>query len=160
MMEFLRSIIHIKPKTPISPEVRDIITSKKHQYCRFADTNQWQDMFKVALPEATFRFTKADGTFINEDGQDYNFSSTAEFIKCLGGRNMQGVHLIGPGELEQTSPDEVKAIWSLIYHAGMKESNLEHNTGGGYYYETWRRKGNDWFIQDLMLERTYFQIVG
>ncbi|KAI2464978.1 hypothetical protein F4781DRAFT_49824 [Annulohypoxylon bovei var. microspora] len=144
----------------LSSEVRDIITRKKQQYCRFADTNQWLNMTKIALPEATFKFLKADGTFIIQEGVEYNFSSTAEFIKCLGATNTQSVHLVGPGELEQTSPDEVKAIWPLIYHAGMQGSNIEHNTGGGYYHETWRRRDNDWFIQDLKLERTYFKLLS
>ncbi|KAI0880338.1 uncharacterized protein GGS22DRAFT_175385 [Annulohypoxylon maeteangense] len=161
MMEFFKSIINTRPKEPISADIRDVITRKKLQYCRFADTNQWQNMTKVALPEATFKFYNEDGTFIGDGGLEYNFPSTAQFIKSFEGKNVQCVHLIGPGELlEQTNPDEVNVIWTVIYHAGMKEPNIQHTTGGGYYHETWRRTGKDWFIQDLRFERTYFQIVG
>ncbi|KAI1447868.1 hypothetical protein F5Y02DRAFT_415866 [Annulohypoxylon stygium] len=162
-MEFLRSIIHPKDNTPVSYEVKDIITRKKQQYCRYADNHQWQNMFNIALPEAIFRFFKQDGEFFSSQGRDFNFASTDEFTKCLGEYNKasQTVHLIGPGEFEQAQPDEVKVIWSLIFHqAGMEGSDLAHHTGGGYYHETWRRKGNDWFLQDLKLETTFYRVIG
>ncbi|KAI1412525.1 hypothetical protein F5Y13DRAFT_190121 [Hypoxylon sp. FL1857] len=141
--------------------VRDIITHKKLQYCRFADTKQWQNMTKVALPEATYKFCLADGSVLSYEGVEYSFPSTAEWVKYFTSNHfpcVQSMHLIGPGELEQSGPDEVKAIWPLIYHAGMKALDTEfHHTGGGYYHETWKRKGDDWFLRDLKLQRTYFK---
>ncbi|KAI0842775.1 hypothetical protein F5Y06DRAFT_304475 [Hypoxylon sp. FL0890] len=145
----------------VSPEVRNIISCKKQQYCRFADTNQWQNMSKLVLPEATYKFYESDGSLLNFEGVEYSFSSTAEWIRFFGGTlspYAQAIHLVGPGEFEQIGPNEVKAIWSAIYHTSVKGSNTEfHHIGGGYYYETWKQKGNDWFIQDLKFKRTYFR---
>ncbi|OTA55458.1 hypothetical protein K449DRAFT_438680 [Hypoxylon sp. EC38] len=144
----------------VSSEVRDIIAQKKQQYCRFADTNQWQNMSKIALPEATYKFYQSDGSLVSIDGVEFNFSSTAEWVKYFASNPFhlaQAIHLVGPGEFEQNGPDEVKAIFGLIYHASYKGANTEsHHTGGGYYYETWKQKEGDWFLQELKLERTYF----
>ena len=61
-----------------------------------------------------------------------------------------------PGELEQIKADEVKATW------GMEDQIILNGTGGlvemrggGYYYETWKMKNDDWFLASLRLERTY-----
>ncbi|KAI1142628.1 hypothetical protein F5Y05DRAFT_420545 [Hypoxylon sp. FL0543] len=147
----------------VSSEVRDIITRKKQRYCRFADTNQWQKMVEIVLPEATYKFYECDGSLVKFEGIEFDFPSTAEWIKFFGSTlfpRSQGIHLIGPGELKQTGPDEVKAIWSVIYHACVMESSGEsHQTGGGYYYETWKQKAGDWFIQDLKFEKTYFRLM-
>ncbi|KAI0104096.1 hypothetical protein F4776DRAFT_648365 [Hypoxylon sp. NC0597] len=144
----------------VSSEARDIITRKKQQYCRFADMNQWQNMSKIALPEATYKFCQSDGSLVSVDGVEYSFSSTAEWVKYFSDNpfnRVDAIHLVGPGEFEQNGPDEVKAIFALIYHASMKGPNTEsHHTGGGYYYETWKRIEDDWFLQELKLERTYF----
>lgn len=146
-----------------SPETARIITRKKLQYCRFADTNQWHLFDSIFLPDATFVFVDSQGAVINEGGVDYSFSSTeqwtAHFREAF--KVLQTIHIISPGELEQTGPDEVKAVWGLIYHAGPKGTeDGPHGTGGGHYHETWKRKGDDWFIQTLRMERLYWTTLG
>lgn len=68
------------------------------------------------------------------------------------------IHSVGPGEIEQVGPDEVKAIFTVIYHAGPKGSTdpKGHGTGGGHYHETWKRQGDDWFLADLWFRRLYW----
>ncbi|KAI1390360.1 uncharacterized protein F4822DRAFT_233919 [Hypoxylon trugodes] len=144
----------------VPPEVAAIITRKKLWYCRIADTKQWPDMVKIALPGAEFKFYQTDGSFMSFEGVDFNFSSTADFVKFYGEiffPQLQTIHLVGPGDLEQIGRDEVKAVWTVVFHAGPKESNSKfHHTGGGHYYETWKRKDDDWFVKSIRLESTYF----
>ncbi|KUI57239.1 hypothetical protein VP1G_04509 [Cytospora mali] len=143
----------------ISPEVAEIIRRKKTQYCRFADTNQFH-LDKIALPDATFKFVGPDGTILNQHGVDHYWTSSKDFVAFFNNflDKIQSIHSIGPGELAQTGPDEVKAIWTVIYHVGPKGSTdvKGHGTGGGHYHEVWKRQGDDWFLADLTLERTYW----
>lgn len=141
------------------PEVAEIIRRKKSQYCRFADSNQWHLFEKIALPEASFKFVGRDGVLINEGGVDYSWSSREEFCAFFEKifANLQTIHTCGPGELEQTGPVEVKAIWTVIYHLGPRDSTESkyHGTGGGHYHEIWKKKGDDWFLADMTFERLY-----
>ncbi|RYP72662.1 hypothetical protein DL769_004404 [Monosporascus sp. CRB-8-3] len=144
----------------VSPEAAAIIQRKKLLYARWADHNQFHLFDQIALPEATFSFWKADGTLFHEGGVDYSFSSREEFANYVTTifDKIQAIHLIGPAELEQTSPDEIKAVFGCIYHSGVKGSDTEgHGTGGGHYHETWVRKGDDWFMKDLRFERVYWK---
>ncbi|RYP08787.1 hypothetical protein DL764_001698 [Monosporascus ibericus] len=144
----------------VSPEAAAIIQRKKLQYCRWADHNQFHLFDQIALPEATFSFWKADGTIYHEFGVDYSFRSREEFINhfTTAFKSLQSYHMITPAEFEQTSPDEINAIFGCIYHAGIKGSDTEgHGTGGGHYHETWVRKGGDWFMKDLKFERIYWK---
>lgn len=145
-------------KTTVSHETAEIIRRKKTQYCRFADTSQWELFDQIALPEATLRFYD-NGELINQGGTDWSFSR-AEFIAfcTVAWKDSQTVHMIGPGELEQVGPDEVKAVWNGCYHVGAKGSDSgAFFTGGGYYYETWKRKGDDWFIEDMKFDRLFWK---
>ncbi|KAI2641466.1 hypothetical protein GGS26DRAFT_4906 [Hypomontagnella submonticulosa] len=145
----------------VSPEVAAIITRKKQHYCRLADTNQWPKLLEtVVLPEAKYEFYQSNGELMNHEGIQYAWSTSADWAKFFSDlfTNLQVIHVAGPGDFEQINPDEVKAIWGVIYHAGKKGSDTEwHHTGGGHYYETWKRKGDDWFISHLRFERTYFK---
>jgi hypothetical protein len=64
--------------------------------------------------------------------------------------------MFGPGILEQPAADEVRAIWSMEDQLVWPETyGVLQLRGGGYYHEVWRRVGDDWFLEDLYLERTY-----
>ncbi|KAL1865494.1 hypothetical protein Daus18300_007139 [Diaporthe australafricana] len=166
----------------LSPEVAEIIRRKKTQYCRFADTRQFQLFEKIALPSATFKFVGPDGSLVIEGGVEYYWDNLAGFsdffskafeniqvvstfcktVSFHGGIEVslilgKGIHSVGPGELEQTGPDEFKAIFTVIYHAGPKGTDVKnHGTGGGHYHETWKRQGDDWFLADLYMQRLYW----
>lgn len=74
--------------------------------------------------------------------------------------NSQGIDSFGSGELEWTGPDEVKAIWTVIYHAGPKGSTdvKYHGTGSGHHHETWKRQGEIWFIAAMRFEMKYWVV--
>ncbi|KAK7423698.1 hypothetical protein QQX98_000888 [Neonectria punicea] len=147
----------------ISQETKDIITTKKLQYCRFADSNQWDSFDKILTPDAICEFFESEGVIQNQGGVDCRFSSREEvvgfFSKATAG--MQTLHVISPGEMEQTGPDEIKVIWGAVFQMGSKEpSGGMHGTGGGYFHETWIRKGDDWFLHRMKMMRTYWKVSG
>ncbi|KAG2413565.1 hypothetical protein HFD88_002754 [Aspergillus terreus] len=124
----------------ISSDTAEIIRRKKSQYCRFADSNQWERFKDISLPDATFVFVDPTDTVINTNGVDYQFASRETFLAFFSQafRNLQTIHMVDPGDLEQTNADEVKAVWSVIYHAGPKGlAQGAHEVGGGHYYEVW-----------------------
>lgn len=70
---------------------------------------------------------------------------------------LQAIHLIGPAEIEQVSPDEVKSISAVKFSVGPKGISAQnHTSGGGHYHSTWKRLGDDWFLSEVVLEQTYF----
>jgi hypothetical protein len=146
----------------VSPEDAAIIHQKKAKYCRLADTNQWEKFDTLMLPNATYEFQNPDGSVIDEDGVRYAWSSRDEWSSFFKQRikDIQAIHMIGPAEMEQVASDEIKAIWTVVYHAGNKETDLGlHGTGGGYYYETWKKVGDDWFMESLTMVRLYWKAV-
>ncbi|KAF4335674.1 hypothetical protein FBEOM_10474 [Fusarium beomiforme] len=147
----------------VSPEAAAIIQRKKAQYCRFADSNQWDRFDSIMLPNATFLFHNPDGSVITKGDIEYSWSSTKEWVAFFENefKTMQTIHIIGPAEMEQIAPDEIKAIWAVTYHAGTKEhEGGVHGTGGGHYHETWRKVGDDWFMESLRMERLYWKVLS
>lgn len=147
----------------LSSETAEIIRRKKLQYCRFADSNQWERFSDLCLPDETFVFVDPTGAVINTNGVDYQFTSCESFVAFFsqGFQSLQTIHMVDTGDLEQTKPNEVKAVWSLIYHAGPKGSAQgAHEVGGGHYYEVWVREGDDWFLKSLRMQRLYHRVLG
>ncbi|RSM00801.1 hypothetical protein CEP52_008887 [Fusarium oligoseptatum] len=130
----------------VPPDVVALITHKKAQYCHSADSNQWEVFEKVFLPEATFIFVDAKDEVINVDRE------------CNSFKVQQTIHLVGPGEFEQISPEEIKVTWSVIYHCGPRNSETEgHGTGGGHYHEVWKKRDGDWFMASMRMKRLYWR---
>ncbi|EKJ71994.1 hypothetical protein FPSE_07848 [Fusarium pseudograminearum CS3096] len=146
----------------VSSEAYAIIQQKKAKYCRLADTQQWDKFDSIMLPNATYSFHEPNGSVITQDGVTYAWSSRADWTAFFNNANkdLQAIHNIGPAEMEQISPDEIKASWSVIYHVGNKDPNSgAHGTGGGYYHETWRKVGDDWFMETLRMDRLYWKLL-
>ncbi|KAK1534284.1 uncharacterized protein CCOS01_03036 [Colletotrichum costaricense] len=146
----------------ISPEVAEIIRRKKAQYCRFADTCDWDRFDTIMLPTLTFEAFDLDGSILILNGVPYRWTSreawVAHFSEAF--KVMQTMHLTDAGDLEQVSEDEVKAVFGVIYHAGTRgsESGL-HSTGAGHYHETWRRVEGDWFMERCCMRRLYSKVM-
>lgn len=142
----------------VSRETAEAISRRKALYGRYIDTKQWDKLCSIALPDAELRFFDPDGSLTYVGRTPLAFTSSKEcasfFHKLFG--NAQTFHMFGRGELEQIKADEVRAIWPMedhiILHQGLLPVDVR---GGGYYYETWRQKDDDWFLESLVLRRTY-----
>ncbi|KAL7762708.1 hypothetical protein ACKLNR_009243 [Fusarium oxysporum f. sp. zingiberi] len=147
----------------VSTEAAAIIQRKKAQYCRFADSNQWDRFDSIMLPNATFLFHNPDGSVITKGDIEYSWSSTKDWVAFFENefKTMQTIHIVGPAEMEQIAADEIKCIWAVTYHAGTKEhEGGVHGTGGGHYHETWKKVGDDWFMESLRMERLYWKVLS
>ncbi|KAI1849066.1 hypothetical protein JX265_011271 [Neoarthrinium moseri] len=142
------------------PDVIAAITRKKARYGRYADTKQWHKYEgDVSLPSTRYRFLDVSGAPLRVGGFgvlvfDSTRTFTAFFTRFFA--NLQTLHNIGPGDFEQVRADEVKVVWGfedqlLVPPLGA----LAEIRGGGFYYETWRLTGGDWFLHDLEMKRTY-----
>ncbi|KAI0854345.1 hypothetical protein F5Y00DRAFT_222875 [Daldinia vernicosa] len=142
----------------VDPRVADIIRGKKLHYCLCADTSRWHLFENVALPDATFSYYDMDGSLLGRDGVDWSWPTRDEFVTYYEKTfsKSQTIHSVGASAFEQISPDEVKATFSVICRVALDEE--KQGTGGGYYFETWVRKDNDWFMKSLRFERTYWHV--
>ncbi|KAK7427753.1 hypothetical protein QQZ08_005691 [Neonectria magnoliae] len=147
----------------ISPEAVEIIQCKKAQYCRFADSNQWDRFDNVMLPNATFEVRDREGNLVKKGDVEYSWSSRKDWVAFFTEefKEMETIHLVGPAEMEQTHDDEIKVIWTVVYHAGTKgvTSGL-YSTGGGHYYEVWKKVGHDWFMAESKMKRMYWKVLS
>lgn len=142
----------------VSPEIVNIITRKKLWYCRYTDTSQWHLFDNVAVHECKFEHL-LDGEVYAKDGFTYSWGSREEYISFCSTAltNLQTMHSIGPGEFEQVGEDEVKAVFPVTYFSAQKKTeSISHGIqGGGYYFETYKRVGDDWMLTDSKMERVY-----
>ncbi|GAD93728.1 hypothetical protein NECHADRAFT_102143 [Paecilomyces variotii No. 5] len=142
-------------------EISQKIHQKKAQYGRYIDTKQWDKFDQVALPDADLTFLDTNGSLLSIGNKALAFQTPKQFTNFFRRffANAQTLHMFGPGDLQQTGVDEVKAIWSMEDQIIMKYTGgLAEIRGGGFYFETWKLKDGDWFLQSLRLERTYTKI--
>ncbi|KAL7945552.1 hypothetical protein V8C42DRAFT_323475 [Trichoderma barbatum] len=138
----------------------EIIPRKKALYCRLADTNGWSQIDKVILPDLTFTAVDGEGNVVNLNDTDYHWTSRADWVAFFSKifDPIQTMHIVGYPELELVAPDEIKAIFGVTYLVGTKEADKGvHGTGGGHYFETWKLKDGDWFIQTIKFVRIYWK---
>ncbi|KAH7115663.1 hypothetical protein EDB81DRAFT_669126 [Dactylonectria macrodidyma] len=134
------------------------ISGKKAMYGRYIDTKEWDKFGQVALPDAQLNFYDSDGSLLMVGQTALAFDSAEAFTTFFKKffAKAQTLHMFGPGQLQQTGPDEVKAIWGMEDEIIMRATaGLVEVRGGGYYYETWKQKDGDWFLKSLDLHRTY-----
>ncbi|KAL5041992.1 hypothetical protein BDW71DRAFT_155982 [Aspergillus fruticulosus] len=157
------------PSKPVPYEISEPIRLKKSQYCRFADTHNWAGFRNIFLPSITATFHNPDGSIVVENNVPFSFDSRDAFINFFARafETQQTIHTVGPGELEfatgnrEGDEDEVKAVWPVTYHAASREVvGGWSGTGGGYYFETWKRVDGEWFMATLRFERWYWKVTG
>ncbi|TFB04091.1 hypothetical protein CCMA1212_003919 [Trichoderma ghanense] len=138
----------------------DTILRKKAIYCRLADKGEWRLVDKVFLPDLDFMAVDEQGTVVHINDTDYHWTSLADWVAYFSKTfaPLQTMHVVGYPELELVAPDEIKAIFGVTYLVGTKEADKGvHGTGGGHYYETWKLKDGDWFIQKIKFVRIYWK---
>lgn len=140
-------------------EIAQSIAQKKARYGRYVDTKQWAKLQKIILPDARLNFWDIHGNVVIAGKVPLSFRSCKAFTDffSLYLEKAETLHMFGPGDLEQISADEIKAVWSMEDQICLKSTNLMEIRGGGYYHETWKLKGGEWYLQSLDLKRTYLK---
>ncbi|KAF4992900.1 hypothetical protein FGRMN_6843 [Fusarium graminum] len=120
----LASHNHLGRTMAVSPEAAAIIQRKKAQYCRYADSQQWHRFNEIMLPDATYVFNDRDGNVLQKGDIQFSWSSMKDWAAFFQNENkdIQAIHMVGPAEMEEISPDEIKSIWSVIYYLGTKDA--------------------------------------
>ncbi|KIA75372.1 hypothetical protein HK57_00155 [Aspergillus ustus] len=142
-------------------EVAETLRFKKSQYCRFADTHDWDSFASLMLPSLSASFTGPDGEIATENGVRYYFATRDEFVAFFRAafETQQTIHVVGPGELRRVSEDEVSAIWSVVYHAASHGvTGGWKGSGGGQYHETWKKVDGEWRMASLKMVRVYWKV--
>lgn len=143
--------------SPISLEMVTI-AAKKALYTRAVDTAQWSLLETIVPSNFSFKILGSDGNIVDLDGFQVNFSTREAFLehfqKLL--RTKQSTHLVGPPEIEQASPNEIKTIFGVQFLVADKGScPKERLTAAGHYHDTWKKLGDEWLLTDVALEVCY-----
>ncbi|EGR49506.1 uncharacterized protein TRIREDRAFT_106270 [Trichoderma reesei QM6a] len=138
----------------------ETIVRKKAKYCRLADSNAWHLADEVFLPDFEFKAVDDKDAVIHINDTDYHWTSLADWVAYFSKTfaPIQTMHVVGYPELELVAPDEISAVFGVQYFVGTKEVDKGlHGTGGGHYFETWKLKDGDWFIQKIKFVRIYWK---
>lgn len=128
---------------PPSLEVAYAITTVKAKYCRLVDTQEWESFDQVMLPDFKFKIKQGDSVTNLTTRHDW----VTQFTEQL--KSLQTHHLVGPGELEEVSPDEVKAIIPIQYLIAHKDQTSKFRTSGGaFYHDIFKRVDGAWFLAE------------
>lgn len=142
-----------------SMETTHIIASKKAQYTRLVDTNQWGLLDAILLPDFSFKMLDHEGAIMNFGGAEVNFSSREDWKAYFGEllHTKQKTHLVGYPELEQIGPDEIVARFTLqAFVAELGARPKGRTTLAGHYRDTWKMVDGDWWLAEVVLELSYF----
>jgi hypothetical protein len=138
-------------------EVKELIRTRKAQYCRFIDTKQFDQWEKLFSPDAKITFYNVDGKVLMA------FDSLRAFAGPTKGlfATTQTIHQIHNSEIEFKSDSEASAIWSMedwhIY-APVDGNPSKTMHGYGHYYETWKLIDGTWLITSIDLLRTILEL--
>lgn len=147
---------------PVDTQTAERIRYRKSQYCRWADTNDWDKFDGLMVPEFTFDTVDEAGKDVVLFDVAYKWKSRAEWVAYFKAHfaEQQTMHMTGPGELEQVGADEVKAIFGVMFFAGPKgPTGGVHVAGGGHYHETWVRIGDEWWMKDVKMMNLYYKVL-
>lgn len=134
------------------------------------DTKNWPALQSLFLPTARLTFLGLSSAVALAASQPLDFPSPAAFVTRISRlfANARTLHRISAGELEllpsegegDGDGDRVSAIWAmedmLVWSFVLGVIPITAR-GGGYYYEVWERRGDDWFLASLRLERTFME---
>jgi hypothetical protein len=147
-----------------SPDWSDIERLKilKAQYCRFADTKQWDKYFDLFADD--FSFEVSAGAVFDADGAGERFGDSgrqqgranfSDWVRRTAAPIEVSVHHCHLPEIEILDVDRAKAIWALedrLYFLPEHPHRSFH--GFGHYHETYQRINGEWKFQTLQLLRT------
>lgn len=131
------------------------IRALKARYLRLLDTQQWDDLVALFVPDARFRLAAF--------GDPVVFNSTAEWIGYVtplldGGTTVHQVH---QGEIDVIDQDTASAKWAMTdYVIPAASSGRPSFYGHGHYTEQYRRVEGSWRIVDLALSRLMLNSPG
>ncbi|KAM0256387.1 hypothetical protein ACHAQJ_005038 [Trichoderma viride] len=134
----------------LPPGAAETIVRKRAMYCRLSDTNDLSQMDKIVLPDIDFVTVDKENKVLSLGATEAKFSTRAELVAYYGAlfTAVNTLHVAGYPELELVAPDEIKAIFgATILIGSKKDEGAPLSTGGGYWYDTWKLKDGDWFLQ-------------
>lgn len=142
---------------PLAAE-KECLASTKALYTRAIDTAQWSLLDTILPLDFSFRMLDLDGHIMSLTGVQINFSTKeawlTHFRELLKAK--QSTHLVGPPEIEQVSPDEIKAIFAVQFFVSDRGSSpKERLTAAGHYHDTWKKIGDRWLLAEVALEVCY-----
>jgi len=124
------------------------IRALKARYLWLLDTQQWDDLAELFIPEAQFTIARFDDPIV--------FRSRAEWIDYVRPMLSGGstVHQVHQGEIEVLDNDTASARWAMTDHVKPAASSGRASFyGHGHYTEQYRRIDGSWRIVELTLTR-------
>jgi hypothetical protein len=138
-------------------EEKEMIRTRKAQYCRFLDTKQFEQWEKLFNPGAKITFYGVDSRVLMSFDSFEAFASLTRDLFATA----QTIHQVHNSEIEFKSDTEASAIWSMedwhIY-APVDGNPSKTLHGYGHYHETWKLIDGAWVIASIELRRTILEL--
>lgn len=127
-------------------EITQSIASKKALYTRAIDSVKWSLLDEIVPLDFSFKMLDLNGNVMNLEETQIEFTTReswkAHFRELL--KEKQTTHLVGPPEVEQISPNEVKTIFGAQFLISDRGSCPKQRlTAAGHYHDTWKKVGDE-----------------
>lgn len=126
----------------------EAIRRLKATYCRLLDTQQWDELGALFVPDASFVLATA--------AEPIRFDSVSAWLDNLGTflPGARTVHQVPQAEIDVVDADTVTARWAMVdYVIPLPSTGRAPFYGYGHYLEQYRRVGGTWKIVSLELSR-------
>ncbi len=124
------------------------IKQLKGRYFRYLDTNDWQAMADIFVPEATATYSDGDHSFDSRD-DILGFLSGA-----MSGRKIMTMHTGHHPEITVGEDDTAEGIWYLQDTVYVLDFNLQIS-GNGIYHDRYVCRDGQWLIAHTGYERLF-----
>ncbi len=126
----------------------ELIKQLKGKYFRFLDTNAWQDMAEIFVPDASATYSDGDHSFDSREG-------IIDFLSgAMSGRQFLSMHTAHHPEITVTGDDSAEGIWYLHDIVYVLEYKLQIS-GNGIYHDRYRKVDGRWLIAHTGYERIF-----
>jgi hypothetical protein len=123
----------------------------KYRYLRDLDQKGWDDLEQCFTEDATASY---GGGAYEFDGRDAIMGFLRE---SMGSTGMLTSHRCHHPEIDIVGPGEATGIWALEDVVVHQDFGVTIQ-GAAFYYDRYRRQGDDWLIAHTGYKRTYEEI--
>lgn len=142
------------------------IKKLKARYCRYFDTNRWNDLFALFTDDAIFDMRSAGSVESADEAggapelQSYKVGrdNIAAHLAVVVADISSSVHFCHAPEITITSPDAATGIWALDDWHQFHSGPLKSFHGFGHYEDAYVRENGAWRIKSTRLTRVRVDI--
>jgi len=134
------------------------IRKTKARYFRYVDAKDWEAWRTLFTDDLVVDSSASTSAKLSDDGRINGADAFVAMVKNVL-TDIETIHHGHMGEIEVLGPHEATAVWAMqdwLYFGPTKKEirKADMMEGWGYYFERYRRLGDEWLICEWKHVRT------